>query len=130
MRLKLYVPDRVFATGGVSRVRAEGEHGSFTLLPAHIDCVAALVPGIFSCVRSEDGQEEYFGTDEGILVKCAGEITVSVRSAIRGPGLEDLRDVFERQLLRLDEREEKGRKLITRLESDFIRRLVEWQRSG
>ena len=48
MHLKILLPFRVFADiQNVNRVVIETSAGSYGLLPQRLDCVAALVPGIF-----------------------------------------------------------------------------------
>ena len=126
MNLKVLLPSRVFAEKtGVSRVVAETHEGSFGLLPRRRDCVAALAPGILTYETGPDG-EVFVAVDEGVLVKTGPDVLVSVRRAIGGTDLEHLRDVVERQFLALDEHEQSVRSVLTRMETDVIRRLVEF----
>ena len=46
MRLKLLIPTRVVIDQPVTKVIADGEHGSFCLLAHHVDFLALLVPGL------------------------------------------------------------------------------------
>jgi F-type H+-transporting ATPase subunit epsilon len=49
MDLKILLPYRIFAEiKNVSSIIAETSEGSFGLLPQRLDCVAAIVPCIFS----------------------------------------------------------------------------------
>lgn len=124
MRLKVLLPTQVVVDERVARVRAEAENGSFTLLPRHIDFVAALTPGILSF--NPDGEEEqYLAIDEGILVKRGPEVLVSTRNAVRGPDLEHLREAAVQRFTILDEHERKARTAIARLEASFVRRYLE-----
>jgi F-type H+-transporting ATPase subunit epsilon len=77
----------------VLQVTAEAENGSFTLLPRHVDFVAALVPGILFYIK-EDEQEEFLAVDEGVLVKCGQDVRVSVIAAVWGKKLGELRDMI------------------------------------
>jgi len=45
MQLKVLLPTQVLVDEPVSKVVAEGEDGSFCLLPRHVDFTSALVPG-------------------------------------------------------------------------------------
>jgi F-type H+-transporting ATPase subunit epsilon len=121
MRLRLYLPDRTLIDAPVNKVIAEAEDGSFCLLPRHIDFVALLVPGILSYVRPESGSEEYAAVDEGILVKCGGDVSVSTRKAVLSGDLGTLRRTVEKEFEELDDQERKARSIIARLESDFLR---------
>jgi len=46
MNLKILLPTEILLDEEVTKVSAEAENGSFTLLPNHIDFVTAIVPGI------------------------------------------------------------------------------------
>jgi F-type H+-transporting ATPase subunit epsilon len=124
MQLRILLPFEVFAEeAGVTRVVVETRRGSFGLLPRRLDCVAAITPGI---LEYETGAAEtvYLAVDEGVLVKTGARVLVSVRRALAGAGLEDLRDAVEREFLTLDEQEEDVCSVLSRMESDFIRRLA------
>ena len=125
MNLKVLLPFQVFAEKtGVSRIVAETREGSFGLLPHRLDCVAALVPGILTYETGSEG-EVFVAVDEGVLVKAGSEVLVSVRRAIGGTDLGQLHDAVEQQFLTLDKQEQSVRSVLTRMESDVIRRLVE-----
>jgi len=102
-------------------VTAEAENGFFTLLPRHIDFVAALVPGIFSYLISGD-YERFIALDEGILVKQGDQVYVSAARAVQGESLEVLQDTVENELKVLGESEKKSRAVMSRLEVDTLRR--------
>jgi len=124
MNLKVLLPFGIFAERtGVSRIVAETHEGSFGLLPQRLDCVAALVPGILIYETEMEG-EVYVAVDEGVLVKTGPEVLVSVRQAIGGTDLDQLRDAVEQEFLTLDEHEQSVRSVLTKMESDFIRRMV------
>jgi len=128
MHLKVLLPFRVFAEEtGVSRIVAETREGSFGLLPHRLDCVAALAPGILIYETEADG-EVYVAVDEGVLVKSHLEVLVSVRNAIAGTDLGQLREAVEREFGTLTDREENIRSVLAKLESGFISRLAEFHR--
>jgi F-type H+-transporting ATPase subunit epsilon len=74
----------------IAHRRGDAE-GSFGLLPHRLDCVAALAPGILIYETEAEG-EVYVAVDEGVLVKTGPDVLVSVRRAIRGTDLGQLRD--------------------------------------
>jgi F-type H+-transporting ATPase subunit epsilon len=65
--------------------------------------------------------------DEGILIKAGQDVLVSVRSAIAGTDLRQLREAVEREFLTLDESEQKMRSVMTKLEIGLVRRLAEFK---
>ncbi|MGN6554670.1 MAG: F0F1 ATP synthase subunit epsilon [Verrucomicrobiota bacterium] len=124
MNLKLLLPFQVFADKtGVWRIVAESSSGSFGLLEHRLDCVAALVPGIL-IYQSESENEVFVAVDEGVLVKTGPDVLVSVRNAVSGTDLGQLRDVVEREFLTYDEHERSLRSVLAKMESDFIRRMA------
>jgi len=124
MNLKILQPFQIFAEkAGVSRVVAETREGSFGLLPHRLDCVAALTPGIL--IYETDGEGEvYVAVDEGVLVKTGPDVLISVRRALGGTDLGQLRDAVEQEFLTLDEREQSVRSVLAKMESDLIRRMA------
>jgi F-type H+-transporting ATPase subunit epsilon len=97
--------------------------GSFGLLPQRLDCVAALTPGILIYETEAEG-EVYVAVDEGVLVKTGPDVLVSVRNAIGGTELRQLREAVEREFLHLDEREQSVRSVLAKMEGDLMRRMA------
>lgn len=127
MNLKILLPFRVFAEKtGVSRIVAETRAGSFGLLPRRLDCVAALTPGILIYETGADG-EVFIAMDEGVLVKTGADVLVSVRRAIAGTDLGQLRAAVAQEFLTLDEQEQSVRSVMAKLEAGFVRRFASFQ---
>lgn len=120
MHLKVLLPTGVLINQRVHKVAAEGEGGAFCLLPHHVDCLTALVPGILS-FWNEQGQEVFLAVDEGILVKAGAEVLVSTRHAVEGTDLATLKQAVEVQFQVLDERERQTRTALAQLESNLVR---------
>ena len=124
MDLKILLPARVFAEeSGVSRIVVETDHGSFGILPRRLDCVAVLRAGILIYENEVDG-EVYVAVDEGILIKTGVQVQVSVRDAIAGRELGQLRSAVQQKFLGLNEQERNLRMVLGKMESGLIRRLV------
>lgn len=127
MNLKVLLPFQVFVVkSGVTRIVAETRAGSFGLLPRRLDCIAALTPGILTFATAAES-EVYLAIDEGVLVKTGREVLVSVRNAIGGRDLGQLRRAVEEEFLHLNEREQSVRAVLAKMESGFIRRFAEFQ---
>jgi len=126
MQLKILLPSRVFGEiVDVTRVVAEARGGSFGILPHRLDCVAALAPGILIYATEAKG-DVYVAVDEGVLVKIGPQVLVSVRYAVGGTDLGQLRQAVEREFLSLDDREKSVRAAVAKLESGLIRRFAEF----
>lgn len=124
MHLRVLLPTQVLLEQEVAKVTAEAENGFFTLLPRHIDFVAALVPGLL-VLETGDGGEEFLAVDEGILVKRGREVRISTRNAMRGPDLGELQQVVVEKFYAMDERERQVRSATAKLEAEFIQRFIE-----
>ena len=124
MRLRVLLPTETIVDELVSKVVADAENGSFCLLPRHVDFVAALVPGLLAFTRA-GGDEEFVAVDEGILAKSGSEVRVSVRNAVRGKEVGQLRQAVEERFGVLEEHERSTRSALARIESDLLRRFLE-----
>jgi F-type H+-transporting ATPase subunit epsilon len=126
MNLKVLLPFRIFVDqNNVSSIIAETSNGSFGLLPHRLDCVAALTPGILT-YEKDGGGELYIAVDEGVLVKSGLAVLVSVRNAIAGTDLIQLREAVEKEFLNLNEQEQNVRLVMAKMESGFIQRFAEF----
>jgi F-type H+-transporting ATPase subunit epsilon len=124
MNLKVLLPFQIFAEKtGVSRIVAESHEGSFGILPHRLDCVAALAPGVLIYETKIEG-EAYVAVDEGVLVKTGHDVLVSVRNAIAGTDLGQLREAVQREFLDLDERERSVRSVLAKMEGALMRRMA------
>ena len=124
MQLKVLIPSRVLLDKTVTKVIAEAADGYFTLLPRHVDFVAALVPGILT-FYTEDGVEHYLALDGGVLVKQGFEIYVSAMRGIRGKDITELREFVENELQNLKDAELQARSVAAKLESDTLLRFMQ-----
>ena len=127
MNLEILLPFRVFAEkSGVLRIVCETRDGSFGLLPQRRDCVAALAPGILTYETAAEG-EVFVAVDGGVLVKTGPDVRVSVRRAMRGADLGQLRQAVEQEFLALDAQEQNVRSVLVKLETGFLRRFAKLQ---
>lgn len=127
MTLKVLLPFRIFAEKtGVTRIVAETPEGSFGLLTHRLDCVTALAPGILTFETAASG-EVFVAVDEGILIKTGDVVLVSVRRALLGQDLGQLREAVTQEFLTLDEQERSLRTVMHKLETGFLRRFVTLQ---
>ena len=95
MRLRVVLPTRVLVEAGAQKITAEGQHGSFTLLPRHVDIVATLVTGLLSW--EADGAEAFAALDGGLLIKRGPNVTIGTHRAVLGPALGALRHTIEQE---------------------------------
>ena len=129
MRLTVRLPTEILMQEEVTQIRAEAPNGWFGLLPRHIDFVTALVPGVLAFART-GGTEEYLAIDQGILVKCGPEVSVSTRAAVRGTSLDQLRKAVEARFQAEEEREKKTLASEVKLEADLVRGLLELEKKN
>jgi len=128
MSLKVLLPFQVFGDNDdVSRIVAETPDGSFGLLPNRRDCIAAIAPGIMTFESDADG-EVFLAVDQGVLVKTGPAVLVSVRRAVRGNDLGQLRELVDREFLALSEQEQVVRSVMDHLEVGFLRRFASYRR--
>jgi F-type H+-transporting ATPase subunit epsilon len=120
MDLKILLPFKVFAeTKNVNHIVFETSEGSYGLLPQRLDCVAAIVPGIFS-YEAETGGPHYVAVDDGILVKAGSQVLLLVQNAVGGADLGMLSETVKKEFAAKNETEMKARSLMQNLESGFM----------
>lgn len=124
MTLKIWAPAELAVSEEVAKVKAEAENGWFCVLPRHVDFVTSLVPGIL-IFETPGGETGYVAVDQGVLVKCGAEVTVSSRNAARGASLGALRDTVESHFRGLREKEQAARLFEAKLEAELVRQLLE-----
>ena len=129
MKLMVRLPTEILMREEVTRIKAEAPNGWFTLLPRHIDFTTALVPSVVAFKRP-GAAEEYLAVDQGILVKCGPEVSVSARAAVRGTNLEQLKKEVEARFVAEEEREKKTFASEAKLEADLVRGLLELEKNG
>jgi len=127
MNLKILLPFQVFAEkADVSSIVAETSNGSLGLLPHRLDCAAVLTPGILAYITEAEG-EVFLAIDEGVLVKIGMNVLISVRNAISGKNLAQLREAVEREFMNQNLQEQNVSSVMSVIESDFINRIKEFQ---
>ncbi len=119
MDLKILLPFKVFAdVKNVSSIVMETSVGSYGLLPQRLDCVAALIPGIFT--YEVDGALHYIAVDNGVMVKAGTLVLVSVRNAVGGADLGKLGELVKKNFNTQDENQKQATTVIAKLERGFI----------
>ncbi len=127
MQLKILLPDRIFADeANIARIVFMTPGGSVGFLPHRADCVAAIVPGLFT-YQAVGADEITVALDEGVLVKVGGEVLVSVRRAIAGSDIEQLHKNITAEFLTLDDLQQAQRHVSAQIEGGFIKRFAAFE---
>ena len=129
MQLRIALPTRILVEEEVRKVTADGSHGTFTVLPRHVDFHPVLVPGLLA-FEDAQGRERFVAVDGGLLVKYGAEVLVPTRRGVVDDDLDRLRTTVEREFRAEDERERETRRAVARLEADFIRRFMDLEKRG
>ena len=103
MRLVVALPHRIEIDAPVDKVGAEGLHGTFTMLPHHLDHVVLLASGILTYLPHGESDERYVAVKGGVLTKVGADVRVATVAAVQGDRLEDLERTVVRSFRRLDE---------------------------
>ncbi|MDX5976627.1 F0F1 ATP synthase subunit epsilon [Vreelandella alkaliphila] len=127
MQVTLRLPAMTLHQGPASRLFAVAENGAFGMLPNHIDFVTALVPSVL-ILTLDNGEEQIFGIDEGILVKKGHQVEIAIRRGVQGTDLASLKETVQRNFIEVDEDERVARSALARLEAGMVRRFADLQR--
>lgn len=130
MKLKISIPTEVILEKkDVVRMVVETISGSLGILPLRLDCVACLIPGVLLFETKEEG-ERFIAVDEGILTKTGPDVNVSVKNAVIANELGTIEKIVKEKFLERSEQEKRIRSMLAKLESDFIKNLLEFSRHG
>lgn len=121
MQVTLRLPTRTLFDGAATNLFAVAEDGAFGLLPNHIDFVTALVPSVM-ILTTANSVEQFFGIDEGILIKIGHQVDIAIRRGVQGGNLDDLHDTVMTTFVQVDEEERVARSALSRLEAGIVRR--------
>ncbi|MCQ2965786.1 MAG: F0F1 ATP synthase subunit epsilon [Alphaproteobacteria bacterium] len=127
MHLKTLMPTGVVVDEEISRIRFEAKDGSRTFLPRHVDFVTAIAQGIVSYNPLKNGieQEEVFmACDEGILVKQADMVYLSVRRAVMNNSLEVLVKTIGEEFKKAEEERKISQTALARLEVNLTQGIM------
>lgn len=128
MHVALRLPTQTLYEGKATALTAVAPNGSFGLLPNHVDFVTALVPSVLT-LKTPEGQECFFGIDEGMLVKKGHDVSLAIRRGVQGDDLDSLRATIEGTFLHMDEDERIARSALSGLEANLVRRFAEFRKN-
>jgi F-type H+-transporting ATPase subunit epsilon len=129
MHLRVSLPFRLAVDEDVSTVSGEGEAGSFTLLPGHVDFASTLVPGLL-WYADRRGEEVFLAIERGLLVKVGPEVRVATARAVRGERLEDVRRSLDEAIAQRDEQEQQAIRALEKMRADFVRQYIDLESHG
>lgn len=121
MQVNLRLPTRLLFSCAAEKVFAEAENGAFALLPKHTDFVTALFPSVL-VITDAAGVEQYFGIDQGVLVKHGYNVDIAVRRGVQGEDLASLNETIQATFIAVDEDERVARTALSKLEAGIVRR--------
>lgn len=127
MDLTVWTPTGLLLDRNVDKIVAVGVHGSFCLLPKHVDAVVGLRPGVL--LYEAHSREGYLAVNEGCLTKKGRNVTVVTLQAFEGENLEQLARDMETMFHAADEGERRTRSALAGLESRIARGLASLETS-
>ncbi len=126
MNIMVLLPSKVLLKKRVLKINAEAINGHFTLLPKHIDFVAPLQTSIL--ILTDEKEETYVAIDGGVLIKKEDDVWISTPRGMFGDDIDVLEQHIEEQWQIIKQTEEQAKSAKSKMESDVIRRYVEWSK--
>lgn len=128
MRLTIMLPYKTLLDRSVTKVSVPTNDGVFTILPKHIDGTWKLKSGFLVVSTDiEANNNLYFAISEGFLNKEGSRLYISCFQVIEGESLETLAKTVRENLASLDEKELRVKQALTRLESDTVKRFIDFR---
>lgn len=113
----------------VYKITCPGIEGEFQILPKHVDGTWILTAGVLVLSIDADNKKQvYFAISQGVLVKEGSNVYLPCFQAIEGDSLQTLTNTVRKDLEVFDEREKKARRALLRLETDAVRRFMEFNK--
>ncbi|MBD3419305.1 MAG: F0F1 ATP synthase subunit epsilon [Chitinivibrionales bacterium] len=126
MNVDVMTPTSVLVSESAVKVRVEAVGGSYSVLPAHIDFVALLEPGIIE-LHMASQEQKLIASDQGVMVKRGAEVKISLHNGLLGERLGELQKTVEQHYRSLSDREQKNRMALARLERDMARTIYDFE---
>lgn len=120
MKLILLTPFGTIAQSQITKVSMETLDGYRTLLPKHIDFVAALKTNIVVYTET-DGAEKYAACHRGVAVKKGDIVTITSQNILLGNTLEELEKIIATDFKQNEEKRKELNTAMARLELGVIR---------
>jgi F-type H+-transporting ATPase subunit epsilon len=115
INFKVLTPSETLLDLKAKKVIVKGLEGGFGMLPKHMDYISSIIPSILSYVDEQD-KTHLLAVNEGTLVKCGQNITVSVLGATLGTNMEELQKAVLDSYQVFNEDEREARTALTKLE--------------
>ncbi|MBI4977934.1 MAG: hypothetical protein HZC28_10640 [Spirochaetes bacterium] len=128
MKLKIMMPLSVLLETDARKVSVKTVSGWWTFLPRHTDMVTLLLPGVLEYVDASDAVR-YAALDEGVAVKQAMSLMMTVRHAVVGEQRDALEKVIAEQYRTVIAEEKDIREMTAKIEADFLRQFSEMTRA-
>ncbi len=120
MRLIVCTPLGEVLNKEISKIKLDFLNGGHTFLPKHVDFASVLKPSI-AIYTDETGNKKYIACHNGIAVKKGKSITLSVRQAVLGDTLDELKNTILHEFKKADEQRKELNTAMARLEIGMLR---------
>ena len=124
--IKILTPLEKVKIKNVTYFRGEDRSGSFGILANHIEFLTILTQSI--AIIKKDNFEEYIAFNKGVLIFKENLLTVTTRDFARSKDLKVLKNIIEEKSKKIEKEEALFRQNITRLEKEFIKRMIELEK--
>lgn len=127
MHVCIRLPEKLLYQGPALKLYGEAENGAFGILPKHADFVTSLLPSVL-IVTEADGNERFFGLEQGLLVKQAAQVDIVARRGLEGNDLLHLAEQMQLAFDAADEEERDARTALAKLELGMAKQFRELKR--
>ena len=124
--IKILTPLEKLKIKNVTIFRGEDKSGSFGILANHIEFLTILTQSI--AIIKKDNFEEYIAFNKGVLIFKENLLTITTRDFAKSKDLKMLKNIIEEKFKKIEKEEALFRQNITRLEKEFIKRMIELEK--
>lgn len=91
LNLRIYTPEKLVLEEEILKITVNGEEGSFTILPRHIDYISSFNDCIIYYTDKNE-KVKFIAVNQGILTKTGRNIEISTFHIITGNSLQELKN--------------------------------------
>ena len=129
LNLRIYTPEKLALEEEILKITVNGEEGSFTILPKHVDYISSFNDCIIY-YTDKSNNIRFIAINQWILTKIGRNIEISTFHIITGNTLQELKDNMNEISKKSDELDIKEKQLnqnLKQIEFNLFKKIMEFK---
>lgn len=129
LNLRIYTPEKLILEEEILKITLNGNEGSFTILPKHVDYISSFSDCIITYIDKNSGVN-FLAVNQGVMTKIGRNIEISTFHVILGNSLQELKDRTNEILSKSNElinKEKEINKNLKQMEFTIFKKMLEFK---